>query len=137
MALVVTVAPPPGLAVYAPGERKYRPVSVAVAPHPELVLERPRYPRPVRRWFRELREWALVYTRPFEIVVAGRIAAARRATGPARDDGARGDERRGEASAPANDRLRIDGRIEYQACDEFVCYLPVEAPLEWTVSLAE
>ena len=34
------------------------------------------------------------------------------------------------ASAP-NATLRVEGVLEYQACDHEVCYLPAEAPLSW------
>ncbi|HXH07847.1 MAG TPA: hypothetical protein VNI83_14780 [Vicinamibacterales bacterium] len=134
--LVVAVAPPPGFAVYAPGERTYRPVSVSVVPHPRVALERPRYPRPVRRWFRELREWAVVYTRPFEIRIGASIASEpHRSETTTTGDAPRGDRaERVQAATPR--QLRLEGRIAYQACDEFVCYLPVDAPLEWTVAVA-
>jgi hypothetical protein len=33
----------------------------------------------------------------------------------------------------ARSRITIRGALEYQACDDQVCFLPKSVPLEWTV----
>ena len=30
----------------------------------------------------------------------------------------------------------IDGTLDYQACDDSVCYLPVSVPFQWTLKVA-
>ena len=38
---------------------------------------------------------------------------------------------------PVEDRdtLTLHGTLEYQACDDAICYNPVSVPLTWTVTL--
>ncbi|HLB44886.1 MAG TPA: hypothetical protein VJK49_05820, partial [Candidatus Limnocylindrales bacterium] len=33
--------------------------------------------------------------------------------------------------------LSIVGTLQYQACDDAVCYLPTDVPLEWTLHLTK
>jgi hypothetical protein len=37
--------------------------------------------------------------------------------------------------ATAGDTLRLTGSLEYQACDDKVCYRPQAVPVEWTMKL--
>jgi hypothetical protein len=32
--------------------------------------------------------------------------------------------------------IKIRGQLRYQACDDKICYLPQNIPLEWTVAVA-
>jgi hypothetical protein len=32
-------------------------------------------------------------------------------------------------------QIRVEGRLEYQACDDKVCYLPQSIPVSWTIAL--
>ncbi len=37
----------------------------------------------------------------------------------------------------ANGRLTLRGSLEYQACDDKICYLPASVPLEWTLDFEQ
>jgi DsbC/DsbD-like thiol-disulfide interchange protein len=102
--------------VYAPGAQ-HRPVVIAVQPNPLLRVDDPVYPKPTPYVFKPLNEELLVYSAPFRIVFD--ITA-----------GATGAQ---QAELRSRSRLAINGELEYQACDDTVCYLPASIPLEWTV----
>ena len=36
---------------------------------------------------------------------------------------------------PDGDSVTVTGTLEYQACDDKICYNPVSVPLSWTMSL--
>ena len=60
-----------------------------------------------------------VYQQPFDLV--------QEVTIPMNDDVAK------LASTPG-ESLIIEGTLEYQACDDEVCYLPTQIPLSWNLS---
>jgi hypothetical protein len=38
-------------------------------------------------------------------------------------------------SRPAGDAIELKGSVDYQACDDKICYNPVSLPLSWKVEL--
>ena len=36
---------------------------------------------------------------------------------------------------PGKDSITLTGTLEYQACDDTICYNPASIPLSWTLSL--
>jgi DsbC/DsbD-like thiol-disulfide interchange protein len=113
MTLTVDVVPKKGLHVYAPGT-EYRPIGIALDPNPALQASEPVYPKPAVYLFKPLNEDVLVYSEPFRLrmdVVVGSIA-------------------------PRASRLRITGKVVYQACDDRSCFLPQSVPIEWTLKVA-
>lgn len=118
ISVVVDVVPAKGMHVYAPGGQ-YRAITIAIAPHPLLRVHDVVYPKPTLFRFTPLNEDVLVYDAPFRLTVDVTVGGA-------------SDQR---ARAGAVSRLPIKGRLEYQACDETVCYLPASVPLEWTVDV--
>jgi hypothetical protein len=116
MSIVVDVVPKKGIHVYAPGT-KYRPIAIALRPDALLRIDAPVYPKPTPYIFKPLNEEVLVYDAPFRLaldVIAGSA------------DAQRARWRRGS-------ELAIKGTLEYQACNDTVCYLPVSVPVQWTV----
>ena len=116
MSIVVDVTPKKGMHVYAPGTQ-HRPVVIAVQPNPLLRVDDPVYPTPTPYVFKPLNEEVLVYSAPFRIVL----------------DITAGDTVAQQAELRTRSRLAIKGELEYQACDDSVCYLPTSIPFEWTV----
>jgi DsbC/DsbD-like thiol-disulfide interchange protein len=114
--IVIDVTPKKGMHVYAPGSI-YRPIAIAVEPNSLLRVHDPVYPKPTLYVFKPLNEEVLVYSAPFRIVL----------------DITAGDTAADQARLRARSRLTIKGKLDYQACDETVCYLPTSVPLEWTV----
>jgi DsbC/DsbD-like thiol-disulfide interchange protein len=112
----VDVTPKKGMHVYAPGST-YRPVAIKIQPDPLIRLHDPVYSEPTLYLFKPLNEEVLVYSKPFRIVL----------------DITAGDTAAKQARLRSRSRLTLKGQLEYQACDDTVCYLPMSVPIEWTV----
>jgi DsbC/DsbD-like thiol-disulfide interchange protein len=118
ISLAVEITPKAGIHVYAPGG-KYRPVAVRMQPQPFVRAHEMVYPRARTHFYQPLNEHALVYSEPFRLVQDLTV-------GEAADPSAR-------RQTPS--RLTLKGALEYQACDDSVCYLPTSVPLQWTVRI--
>jgi hypothetical protein len=120
-ALVLDITPHRGMHVYAPGATGYRVVTLIIEPQPILRAHPLEYPPSEIYYFEPLDERVPVYQRRFTLVqeiVLEETPQARAA-------------RRGKQS------LRITGSLEYQACDDRICYNPESIPLSWTVTLRQ
>jgi AhpC/TSA family/Thiol:disulfide interchange protein DsbD, N-terminal len=117
--LVVDTAPGPRVHVYAPGVTGYRPIALTVQPQPALVVRAAQFPRAEDYFFKPLNEHVAVYQHPFRIVQDLEIDPSP------------------EAAAALKDRaaMTIAGTLDYQACDDKVCFTPESVPLTWTIGL--
>ena len=117
--IALDVTPKPGIHVYAPGAAGYRVITLAIAEQPAIRVLPIQYPPSEVYVFAPLNERVAVYQKPFrllrEIVVEG--------TPPA------------QAALRGQTALTIGGTLEYQACDDKVCFNPVALPVSWTLSL--
>jgi len=117
--LAFDVTPKRGMHVYAPGSSGYRVISVRLDPHP-LVTTRPIVFPPSEIYeFKPLNERVPVYQKPFRLVQTLSIT-------PAAD-------KRQEVSALRT--LTLKGALEYQACDDAICYPPRTVPVSYTVKV--
>ena len=119
LSVVLDVTPGPKIHVYAPGVTGYRPVALTIEPPPGVVLLDAQYPAPEEYLFEPLNERVLVYQQPFRIVQDLMIDASRT----------------GQAALQGVSTLTIRGTLDYQACDDKICYNPQRVPLTWTVNL--
>ena len=119
--LAVDVRPKRGMHVYAPGATGYRVITLNIKPQPHVRTMPVRYPASETYYFKPLNERVPVYQKPFTLV----MDVVPDATAEAR-----------KALAGKNE-LVIDGTLEYQACDDRICYNPVSLPLSWKVALRE
>jgi hypothetical protein len=92
-----------------------------IDPQPHLRTLPVRYPASEIYHFQPLNERVPVYQKPFTLVVE----VVPDATADARK------------SFAGRDELIINGTLEYQACDDKVCYNPTLLPLSWKVALRE
>jgi hypothetical protein len=117
--LVLDVAPERRVHVYAPGVSGYRPIALSVRPQPGLLIRQAQYPKAEDYFFKPLNEHVAVYQRPFRVVQDLAIDASP------------------QAAAALKDRtsLTINATLEYQACDDKVCFIPQSVPLSWTIAL--
>jgi hypothetical protein len=117
--LVIDITPKPGMHVYAPGATQYRVVAVNIPPQPYLRTTPIRYPASEIYHFVPLNERVPVYQKRFTLsmdVVRENTPEARKAmTGMS--------------------ELVVTGTLEYQACDDKICYNPASVPLSWKVGL--
>ena len=119
-AIVTDVKPSPNVHVYAPNQDPYIAVKVVIDESP-LVKVRPAvYPEPEIYHFEPLNEFVKVYQKPFRLSqnVSLVVNADTRAL-----------SQRPDAT------FTIKGAIEYQACDDKVCFRPERIPVSWTLRL--
>jgi peroxiredoxin len=117
--IALEVTPKRGLHVYAPGASNYRAITLHIAPQPHVRTSAIRYPASEIYHFKPLNERVPVYRKPFTLlvdVVPDATAEGRRAFA-------------------GKNELVLSGTLEYQACDDRICYNPVSLPLTWTVGL--
>lgn len=102
--------------VYAPGNANYAAVALTVDPVKGVTSQATNYPKPDEYFFAPLKERVKVYTTAFrltkEVTVGSNPVLSTTVTTPG---------------------LIVTGRLEYQACDDKVCYLTQTLPLTWTI----
>jgi hypothetical protein len=117
--LVLDITPGPKIHVYAPTVKGYKPIALNLAAQPGLVLREAHYPAAEEYFFEPLQERVPVYQRPFRVVQDVMIDPSRA----------------GQAALSGRTALTITGILNYQACDDRICYMPQSVPLTWTVAL--
>jgi DsbC/DsbD-like thiol-disulfide interchange protein len=106
--LALDVTPLPKMHVYAPGEKDGIPVTLTVVATPAFKAGTVKFPPPQKYYFAPLQLTQLVFSKPFQILQP--ITPT-------------------EPGAP----ITVTGTFRYQACDDLVCYLPVNVPVKWEV----
>ena len=119
--VVIDVRPARRVHVYAPGVTGYKPIALSVQPQPGVFVRAAEYPQSEDYYFQPLDEHVKVYQRPFRIVQDIVIDSSPSA----------------EAALKPLTSLTIEGVLNYQACDDKVCFTPQAVPLTWTVSLRQ
>ena len=117
--VALDIVPKRGMHVYAPGASTYRIVTVTIAEQPFVRMLPVSYPGSEIYFFAPLDERVPVYQKPFtllqEVIVEGSPQA--------------------QAALKGKETLTLTGTLEYQACDDKICYNPVSVPLAWTMAL--
>jgi len=112
--LAVDVTPNPNIHVYAPGAKDFIPITVAFEPQANVKIGRLTYPKSELMTFPGEVAKVPVFQKPFrlmqEVTVVGPL-----------DRGA---------------AIHVKATVNYQACDDKVCYPPESAPVEWTLALS-
>lgn len=111
--LVVDMAPNPGVHVYAPGAKDYLPVKVTLKPQADVKAGKVTYPKSEMMFFAPLNETVPVYHKPFRLAQ---------------------DVTLGKSLKPGS-TLTLSGTLEFQACDDKVCFVPESVPVTWTVAV--
>ena len=119
--IAVDIRPKPKMHVYAPGAAGYRVVTLNITPQPHVRTMAIRYPASEIYHFVPLNERVPVYQKPFTLLVE----VVPEATAE------------GRKAFSGKSELVIDGMLEYQACDDKLCFNPVSLPLSWRVALTE
>ena len=119
--LALDITPKSGMHVYAPGaaDMGYRVIGLNLDTPSFLRAIPAEYPASEIYHFEPLDERVPVYQRPFrlvqEIVVEG--------------------DPESTARLAEIDALTLTGRLDYQACDDAVCFNPTSVPLTWTLAV--
>lgn len=103
----------PGMHVYAPSiEPPYKPIQLTIEPSRSMKISAVRYPEPKKLHLDAIDETVPAYegtiTLTTDAVVSPNVKA--------------GD-------------VVIHGKLNYQTCDDKICYLPVTIPVTWTVKV--
>ena len=115
--LMVDVEPHSNIHIYAPGAKGYREISLSIEPNSQIRLLPLQYP--VSETFTFLNQPVPVFQKPFRLVQDLILAGAPDSQAALREKGS----------------MTIRGTLEYQACDEKMCFFPVSVPLTWPMSL--
>jgi DsbC/DsbD-like thiol-disulfide interchange protein len=113
VSLQVDVTPKAKMHVYSPEQQDYIPIALTLHAAPAFTAATPKYPTGEKLYLPLLKETQLVYSKPFRIVQD--VTLSPTAVGAS---------------------LTIKGTLRYQACDDTICYLPANLPVEWTLSIA-
>ena len=108
VSLLVDVTPKPEMHVYAPGQDGYIAISLTLEPNPAFTAGKAKYPSGEKIFMEALKETQIVYAKPFRIA---QDVTLKGMPGP----------------------LTIKGTVRYQACDDTICYLPTNVPVQWTI----
>ena len=119
ISIIIDVTPGQGMHVYAPGEHRYRIVRLVVDPQPWLRIHDIRYPPSEIYHFKPLDERVEVYTRPFRLVRDITFLASRDA----------------QKLFATMSTVTLTGALEYQACDDRLCYNPARVPVSFTLGV--
>ena len=117
--VVLDIKPGSRIHVYAPGVEGYRPIGLRIVPPPGLVVGRIQFPPSEIYEFKPLNERVQVFQRPFRIVQDLMLERSREA----------------EATLKATPTMTITATLDYQACDDKVCFNPQSIPLSWTIAV--
>ena len=111
ISLFVDVTPKTGIHVYAPGSKDYIAITVKLNPQAELKAGKLVYPK--SELVTLAGERGSVFEKPFRLTQA--VSLAR--------------------SVQPGATVAVTGMVNYQACDDKVCYPPESAPVVWTISV--
>jgi len=121
--LVLEVEPNPGMHVYAPGaeELGYRVIGFNMASSDFVRYEPVQYPESEIYHFEPLDEFVPAYQGPFTLLQEAVIVASAEI----------------EAELKATAAITLSGSLDYQACDDAICYLPASVPISFTLEFQQ
>jgi len=119
--VVLDIKPGRRIHVYARGVADYKPIALTIQPQPGLIVKTLQYPKSEEYFFRPLNERVPVYRKPFSLVQDMTLDPSREA-------------------APILRGLKtmtITARLDYQACDDKLCFPLESVPLTWTINVRQ
>jgi peroxiredoxin len=119
--VVFDVKPNTGIHVYAPGAKDYRIINFRIDANPLLSARALQYPASEIYHFKPLDERVPVFQKPFRLVQSMAISTSPEA----------------RASLKGVDTVTIAGTLEYQACDDRLCFTPRSIPVSHTVKVRQ
>jgi hypothetical protein len=119
ISLIAGITPARNMHVYAPGRHTYQVVKLEIDPQPWLKVHPIAYPASEIYHFKPLDERVEVFVKPFTL--------RRDVTFLATPEAAKQLASMGTAT--------ISGALEYQACDDTICFNPARVPVSFTVTV--
>jgi len=114
--LVAELRLPPDVHVYAPGTRGYKAIQLVIDPIPQLELKSAVYPPSKTLYLPAIKERVPVFEGTLRINQDVKVSSGSEFWGSLGKDGK---------------IFTITGKLEYQACDKTICYLPTSVPVKW------
>src|SRR5262245_37510455 len=112
--LFVDMTPNKGVHVYAPGAKDYLPVKVTLKSQSDVkAAGKLVYPKSESVFFAPLNETVPVFQKQFRMTQDVTVAK----------------------TAKAGSTIAIEGTLDFQACDDQVCFVPESVPVNWTLTV--
>lgn len=121
--LTAQIELPPGVHVYSPGVKGYKPVELLLHNASALQLSPAVYPPSKTLYLEAIREQVPVFEGRFRItqdVTVNTSSEAREAL---------------NALFSSKTKISISGELKYQACDATLCYPPTSVPVQWQLEV--
>jgi peroxiredoxin Q/BCP len=119
--VVFDVKPSAGIHVYAPGAKDYKIINFKIDSNPLLSTRSLQYPASEIYHFKPLDEHVPVFQKPFRLVQSMALGASPDA----------------RAALKGAETITISGSLEYQACDDRLCFTPRSIPVSYTVKVRQ
>jgi AhpC/TSA family protein/cytochrome c biogenesis DsbD-like protein len=111
---------PPDVHVYAPGTQGYKPIKLVLDEMREMELKPVVYPPSQILFLPAIKEKVPVFEGTFRISQDVKVSSTSEFWGSLGKDGK---------------TFTISGKLEYQACDKTICYLPTSVPVKWQLQV--
>ena len=121
ISMVFDVRPKSHMHVYAPGRHSYQVIAVKLDPQPWLRVAPTTYPPSEIFHFKELDERVETYGKPFRLVQDLTILATPEV----------------QKMLSGTPSITVSGQLEYQACDDKICYAPARVPVSFPLAVKE
>jgi hypothetical protein len=118
--LVAEVRLPSDMHVYAPGTQGYRPIRLVIDPMREMEFKPAIYPASKTLYLPAIKEKVPVFDGTFRISQDVRVSSSSEFWGSLGKDGK---------------IFTLAGKLEYQACDKTICYVPTSVPVKWQLQV--
>jgi len=118
--LTAEVQLPPDVHVYAPGTQGYKSVALVMDTTPGMMLTSVNYPRAEVLYLQAIKERVPVFEGKFRLTQDLKISSAAEFSNSLGTDGK---------------TFTINGKLNYQACDKTICYLPTSIPVHWQLQV--
>ncbi|HET6930556.1 MAG TPA: protein-disulfide reductase DsbD domain-containing protein [Candidatus Acidoferrum sp.] len=120
--LAAEIELPPGVHVYSPGVKGYKPIQLELRPDSGIELSDAVYPNSKVLYLEAIQERVPVFEGKFRITQDVTVTPSE-----ARDVA--------RSLVGVQKTISITGELRYQACDKAICYTPASVPLKWQLRI--
>jgi peroxiredoxin len=120
ISLSAEVQLPPDVHVYSPGVQGYKSIALVMEPSPGMEFTPASYPKAKILYLPAIKEKVPVFEGKFRITQDLKVSSEANFSSALGTDGK---------------TFTIAGKLEYQACDSKICYLPTSVPIHWQVQV--
>lgn len=122
LSLIVDVELPPGVHVYSPTVKGYKPIQLVLHPSGGIELAPSIYPSSKTLYLQAIKEQVPVFEGKFRITQDVTIPVSKVGAGV-------------RALLGSANTVSIAGELQYQACDATICYPPTSVPVKWELKV--